>query len=137
FRETQLESAAKVANFLFAKKLADNQELLARQKRVVELGRGLATETGATPLDHAKLAEAERRYGVALLEVNLASEARPVLEEAVALQLRYAEASMRKLREAVQRGFKDVAAIKEKPVFGPLQERQDFKELMNKIEKGS
>jgi tetratricopeptide (TPR) repeat protein len=66
----------------------------------------------------------------------VAAEDKTVAEEERKSQSKAAaDAALRVLRQAVDQGFKDAAFLKRSEDFAPLRERDEFKELLKKIEK--
>jgi serine/threonine-protein kinase len=51
-----------------------------------------------------------------------------------ALQARYAEKAMDLLRQAIDRGYKDVKRLRYEPDLDPLRSRDDFKKLLAEVE---
>jgi serine/threonine protein kinase len=49
----------------------------------------------------------------------------------------YSDRSLARLQEAVARGFKDAARIKQDPAFQPIREREEFKKLLAELEEKS
>jgi len=47
----------------------------------------------------------------------------------------YGERALKRLRQAVQNGFKDVQHLKTDPDLAPLRSRTDFQELVAELEK--
>jgi hypothetical protein len=47
----------------------------------------------------------------------------------------YADEALKVLRQAVDKGFKDAEYLKRTDSFDPLREREEFKELLRRLEK--
>jgi hypothetical protein len=62
------------------------------------------------------------------------SLASATVKEDVKLQERYAARAMELLRQAVQKGFQDVAHMKKDTDLDPLREREDFQKLIRELE---
>jgi serine/threonine protein kinase/tetratricopeptide (TPR) repeat protein len=76
--------------------------------------------------------EAARFLSACAIGVGMNSQ----LDEAKRKELvqSYGDQSLARLQEAVARGFKDAARIKQDPAFQPIREREEFKKLLAELE---
>lgn len=49
----------------------------------------------------------------------------------------YTDATLKMLREAIAKGYKDAAKLKANPAFAPLCNNDDFKKLLAELEKAA
>jgi serine/threonine-protein kinase len=86
----------------------------------------------ANALAEEELIPSEHLYGLACV-YSLSSAA---AKEDAKLSYQYAARALQLLREAVKKGFKDVAHMKKDPKLDPLRSRDDFQKLLAQLEAG-
>jgi tetratricopeptide (TPR) repeat protein len=99
------------------------EEALKAWERATEVANALAQRTGL---------RSQTVYHIACI-FSLASAA---AKDDAKLSNQYALRALDLLREAVKKGFKDVAHMKKDPDLDPLRNRDDFKKLLAQLEAG-
>jgi serine/threonine protein kinase len=105
--------------------LGDHAGAMLAAEKVRDLGRD--------PPGNAFHAACGLSYGIVFIQRNQNT----TKEERDRLVQTYGDAAMKMLREAVVRGFKDVAALKGERDLNSLRDRADFKALLAELEKMS